>query len=248
MLPRFYSVLLLVVTIITAPICFAIACLIWCLSLRWDNRLIYLHYFTSLWAKMLISVPPCWQSKIIHPERFPTDKPYIIVSNHQSGVDILLAFGLFKPFKWLSKIEIFRLPFIGWNMRLNQYIALNRGDRKSVAKMSAQVRHHLTQGSSVYIFPEGSRSKDGKVRSFKNGAFKLAKECGVGIIPIALHGTAQALPKNSLKLGQAKMTLEVLPAIEAQEVAATPPQQLNQLVHKKISQAIHKIQTNTVKG
>lgn len=238
MLPRFYSAFLLCVTSITAPIFFLLACIIWLFTITWDKRLICLHYFTALWARFLLSLCPIWHKQVLHRERFVNDKPYILVSNHQSGIDILLAFRLVKPFKWLSKIEMFHVPFIGWNMYLNRYIALKRGDRRSVAKMSTQVGEHLARGSSVYMFPEGSRSPDGNMQSFKNGAFSMAKHFHVGIIPIAIHGTSNALPKKSTKVGYADMKLEVLPPIEAKEVAEKTATELRKQVQQQIAQAL----------
>lgn len=238
MLQRCYSIFLLCMTCITAPFFFLIACLIWLLTIWWDTRLVYLHYFTSIWAKFLISLCPEWKTQVLYRERVPKDKPYILVSNHQSGIDILLAFGLYKPFKWLSKIEVFHVPFIGWNMYLNKYVALKRGDRRSVAKMSAEVKKHIEQGSSVYMFPEGSRSTDGKLGSFKTGAFAMAKHFGVGIIPIAIEGTNNALPKSSIMVGKANMRLTVLDPIEADEVASKTAQQLCEQTREIIAKAI----------
>jgi len=99
----------------------------------------------------------------------------MIVSNHQSQLDTLVAFGLFFPFKWISKAEVFRLPFIGWNMTLNRYIKLKRGDRKSIQKMMTECEKMISKGNSLYFFPEGTRSKTGIIKPFKPGAFILAK-------------------------------------------------------------------------
>lgn len=125
-------------------------------------------------------------------------------------------------------------------MYLNRYVALKRGDRSSVAKMSAEVKEHLSNGSSVYMFPEGSRSEDGNMRPFKTGAFAMAKHYHVGIIPIVIRGTSQALPKKTLKLGHADMSIEVLPIIEADEVAKHTAQELCKNVEQQIQQALNK--------
>ncbi|WP_408618420.1 lysophospholipid acyltransferase family protein [Celerinatantimonas sp. YJH-8] len=239
MLQRFYSIYLICLTAITAPFFFLVSCLIWLLTVSWDKQLKYVHYLTSFWAKLIMTLSPCWHYKVFHRERFKTDQPYIIVSNHQSGIDILLAYALNAPFKWLSKIEVFKIPFIGWNMYLNRYIGLKRGDRRSVAEMSAAVSWHLKNGSSVYMFPEGSRSQTGELHAFKNGAFAMAKHNHVGIIPVVIRGTSQALPKNSLKLGRADMSLEVLPVIDAQTVDEQTTTELCKYVEQLFKEALN---------
>jgi 1-acyl-sn-glycerol-3-phosphate acyltransferase len=124
----------------------------------------------------------------------------VIVANHASLVDILVLFDLFRPFKWVSKRENFKIPFIGWNMRLNGYVPLIRGDRESIVAMLARCSKLLEQGSPVLFFPEGTRSSDGAMRTFKDGAFELAMQHGVPLIPVAVHGTARALPKHGMVL------------------------------------------------
>ncbi|MGI8844965.1 MAG: lysophospholipid acyltransferase family protein [Thermoleophilaceae bacterium] len=133
-------------------------------------------------------------------DRLPWKGPAVIVANHASLVDILVGFGLYRPFKWVSKRSNFAIPFIGWNMRLNGYVELIRGDRDSVLSMLARCSVLIGQGNPVLLFPEGTRSHDGKLRPFKDGAFELAIEHGVPLIPVALHGTGSALPKHGMVL------------------------------------------------
>ena len=117
-------------------------------------------------------------------ERIRAGETYVMVANHLSLLDILVLFRLFTHFKWVSKIENFRVPFIGWNMSLNRYVKLRRGDRASVVQMMKACRETLASGSSIMMFPEGTRSPDGRMRSFKTGAFELALECRRPILPI----------------------------------------------------------------
>ncbi len=132
--------------------------------------------------------------------RIPWQDPVIIVSNHASLIDILVLFALYRPYKWVSKAENFKLPFIGWNMDLNDYVKVRRGDRASVIDMMDRCRGHLRAGSSLLIFPEGTRSKSGELQAFKDGAFRLAMECDRPIVPVAVSGTARSLPKHGLIL------------------------------------------------
>jgi 1-acyl-sn-glycerol-3-phosphate acyltransferase len=154
--------------------------------------------FTSFWASLYVWMVPAWKVSIIGRKKIDAQKTYVIVSNHQSQLDILVSFGLFFPFKWVSKAEIFRVPFIGWNMMLNGYIKIKRGDKQSIRKMIDACEKSIAGGSSVFFFPEGTRSKTGQIRPFKIGAFTLAHKMKVPILAIAINGTKDALPKHSL--------------------------------------------------
>ena len=120
----------------------------------------------------------------------------MLTPNHQSQVDILVLFTLFRHFKWVAKSEAFQIPFIGWNMSLNRYIKLRRGDSGSAAAMLRVCRDNLSAGSSVAIFPEGTRSRDGRLRPFKHGAFSLAVDAGVPVVPIVVDGERMLVPRR----------------------------------------------------
>jgi 1-acyl-sn-glycerol-3-phosphate acyltransferase len=149
------------------------------------------------------------------------------VANHQSFLDILILFRLFRHFKWVSKAEMFRIPCIGWNMSLNRYVKLRRGSPESIAHMMAACEKHLAQGSSIMIFPEGTRSEDGRLRSFKHGAFTLARNANVPLLPIVVEGTAHALPKHGFVLrGRHAIRVRVLPEIPLEQVIASTTEEL----------------------
>jgi 1-acyl-sn-glycerol-3-phosphate acyltransferase len=186
----------------SCPPWFVGAALTWAATLPFDRRRKLLHLYTSAWAYHYVKLLPLWRTHFEGTEHIRPGKRYVLVANHQSLGDILVLFGLFKPYKWVSKREIFALPFIGWNMRLNDYVGLVRGDAASIERMLAECRRHLQNGSSVLLFPEGTRSVDGELKRFKHGAFTLAKELGVEIIPIVVDGTRDALPKQGLLLKQ----------------------------------------------
>ena len=157
---------------------------------------------------------PAWSVSIQGRHKIKKGAIYIVVSNHQSQLDILVAFGLFFHFKWVSKAEIFRVPLIGWNMVLNRYIKIKRGDRESIQKMLEKCEKTIAQGSSIFFFPEGTRSKNGLLKSFKPGAFVLAKKMKMPILPIAINGSKNALPKHSLNFhGKHKIETKVLDEI-----------------------------------
>ena len=153
-------------------------------------------------------------------ERIVDGATYVLVANHQSLLDILVLFRLYTHFKWVSKVEIFRLPFVGWNMTLNRYIAIRRGDRTDAQRMMTACGEALDSGSSIMIFPEGTRSPDGELRDFKHGAFTLALRHGVPMLPIVVDGTLDALPKYGLTLhNRADIVIQVLEPIAVEGFA-----------------------------
>ncbi|MDX1453147.1 MAG: lysophospholipid acyltransferase family protein [Oleiphilaceae bacterium] len=233
------SVLLLVFIALSSLGLFVIAAFIWLVTKPFDKRLRLLHLFACFWASIYVWITPYWRVKYIDTHLIDPRRTYVIISNHQSLLDILVAFGLFVHFKWVSKIEIFKVPVIGWNMRLNDYVALKRGDAESVAQMMAHCEHHLAQGSSVYLFPEGTRSFDGRVKPFKKGAFQLAKKLGVPILPLVIDGTTRALPKKSMVLtGRHEISLRALPAIEPEMFEDCSPEELAERVRSQIVAAL----------
>ena len=147
-----------------------------------------------------------------------------------------MLFRLFSHFKWVSKIENFRIPLIGWNMSLNRYIKLRRGDRTSVIQMVEHCTRTLAEGSSIMMFPEGTRSVDGRLRAFKPGAFELALKCERPLLPIVLDGTSNALPKRGFVLqGRHQIRIRVLEPIPVKEFAHQSVDELTEHVRERIA-------------
>ena len=193
---------------------FPVAIAIWVVTAPFDPKLRALHQFTSFWASIYTWLNPAWRVRVQGRERIRRGETYVMVANHQSLLDILLLFRLFSHFKWVSKIENFRVPLVGWNMSLNRYVKLRRGDAHSIERMMRACERVLQGGSSIMMFPEGTRSLDGRLRSFKHGAFKLAKDARVPLLPIVIEGTSSALPKRGFVLqGRHRIRLRVLDEI-----------------------------------
>lgn len=139
--------------------------------------------------------------------------PYVAVSNHESYADIFLISHFPWEMKWLSKDTIFRIPFMGWMMRMANDIPIKRGKRESVVSAVAGCRDRLAKKVSVMIFPEGTRSPSGDMLPFKDGAFRLAIESGVPILPIAVAGTRHCMAKHSFEFKRARAKARVLEPI-----------------------------------
>jgi 1-acyl-sn-glycerol-3-phosphate acyltransferase len=211
---RLLSSLFWLFIVVSSIALFPIAVLIWAATAPFDRRLRLLHRFTCFWASLYTWLNPVWRVRIDGREKIAPGTAYVMVANHQSLLDILVLFRLFRHYKWVSKIENFRIPCIGWNMSLNRYIKLRRGDRESVEQMMNACERTLAEGSSVMMFPEGTRSRDGRLQAFKRGAFTLAQRMRAPILPIIVEGTARALPKRGFILqGRHAIRIRVLDAV-----------------------------------
>lgn len=214
---------------------FPIAVLIFAATFLFDPRRRALHQFTCFWASLYTWLNPLWRVQIEHRGRIDPNTTYVMVANHLSLLDILVLFRLFTHFAWVSKAENFGVPVIGWNMRLNGYIPLVRGDRASAASMLEQCRAKLAMGTSIMMFPEGTRSRDGHLQRFKPGAFQLALDCDVPILPIVVTGTGDALPKRGFVLqGMHQISIEVLDPIFPPQFGSRDPADLADQVHDVI--------------
>lgn len=179
--------------------------------------------------------------------RFSTDGPtptdifergYVVISNHESTADPFLLSFLPWDMRWVAKEEIFKLPLIGWLMQCSGDIPLRRGERNSVEEMMAQCRDTLRAGMPVMMFPEGTRSPDGNLLPFKDGAFRLAIEAGVPILPVAIAGTRTCRPKGSLWFGTARAHARVLDPIETTGMTLDDLPRLRQQARTRIERAL----------
>jgi 1-acyl-sn-glycerol-3-phosphate acyltransferase len=122
----------------------------------------------------------------------------VVVGNHFSQADPPIIARVPWEMKWVAKKELFDLPFAGWLLRLSGDISVDRRSKKSRAAVLTTARDYLAKKCSVMFFPEGTRSRDGQVQRFSDGAFRLAIEEGVPVLPLAIDGTHEALPKHSI--------------------------------------------------
>lgn len=231
MLQRIGSALFWVLVAASSLVLFPVALLIWATTVLVDRRLVLLHQFTCFWASLYSWLNPAWRVHVQGREKVRSGATYVMVANHQSFLDILVLFRLFVHFKWVSKIEMFRLPCIGWNMTLNRYVKLRRGDRQSVAEMMRACERTLAEGNSIMMFPEGTRSADGRLKAFKPGAFLLAQRAQVPILPIVVEGTANALPKHGFVLrGRHAVGIRVLDEIPCERFADLSVEELSDMI------------------
>jgi 1-acyl-sn-glycerol-3-phosphate acyltransferase len=174
---------------------------------------------TGRWFRRLgivvTKLNPLWKLRVDGIPALPMESPCVMVSNHQSLADIPLISHLPWEMKWIAKRSLFRLPLIGWMMRMAGDVPLDRADARSGARSLLRAARYLRQGCPVMFFPEGTRSADGRVGRFHDGAFRLALRERVSVIPIAIDGSRACLPKHSWRFGAARtIRVRVLPPIE----------------------------------
>jgi len=198
------------------------------------------RYRTGRWFRRLgvamTKVNPAWRLDIGgHAVKNPR-RPYVVVSNHLSIADIPLISHLPWEMKWVGKEELFRLPFAGWMMRLAGDLSLERGDARSGARMILRALKVLEQKCSVMLFPEGTRSPDGRLGRFNEGAFLLAIRAGVPVLPLVIDGSHDCIPKKSWRFGPpSRIRLEVLPPIETAGMTAGEARKLSETVRSQIA-------------
>jgi 1-acyl-sn-glycerol-3-phosphate acyltransferase len=163
--------------------------------------------------------------------------PYVAVSNHESYADIFLFCHLPWEMKWLSKTTIFKIPVMGWMMRMAGDVPVVRGDRESGVQALAACRDRLSKRVSVMIFPEGTRSPTEDMLPFKDGAFRIAIETGTPILPIAVAGTRYAMAKGSFEFRPAHARCRVLDPVPTTGLTATDIPALRDRVRSLIQDA-----------
>lgn len=184
------------------------------IALATNRRRNILHKVATWWAKSIIQFNPWWTFEIFGKENLPDENtPVVYVANHQSQADILAVFLINRQFRWLAKDSLFKIPIFGWAMRAVGYVPVKRGNKHSHIRCFRRAREHLEQGTSMLFFPEGTRSTDGKLHTFKNGAFRLAADARVGVMPITVEGASNLLPKGSMIPAVATVRITVHPII-----------------------------------
>lgn len=225
---------------------FILYMIIWIVVMPFDPKKNITHLFTMLWTRLYLTFNPGWKIHVENKEMLNPKEPCVFVSNHQSIIDIALILQLGVNFKWISKIELSRVPFVGWVIWMNNHILVHRGNRESVLQMAEACKRTLKDKISVFVFPEGTRSPDGTIQPFKEGAFILAKDNGVPIRPVVLDGTGRVLPKKSFWLqSQQVFTVRILDEIPASTVHATEICDLMELCRNIMITALNDIRKET---
>lgn len=173
------------------------------------------HHVARLWGRSILWIAGI-KVRIIGLEYIDPERSAIYMSNHQSNFDIPVFFSALPvQFRWLAKAELFKIPIFGQGMRGAGYISIDRSNRKSALSSLARAAESIRKGTSVLLFPEGTRSIDGRLLPFKSGGFILAADAGVPIVPMAVHGTFHVMPKHRNIIHRHAVWIVIRPPIDA---------------------------------
>lgn len=242
------SALYYVVLVLLCTIFMIVSALALVVCWPFDKARRTVHELSRVLVRIFFFLPPFWRQRVIGREHIDRHKSYVIVLNHNTVVDIPTLYCIPLNFRWVSKREVFRVPFFGQFLVLHGDICIDRG--RAAEALEQMVRKGcgwIGRGASVAVFPEGTRSKDGEIHRFKTGAFALAKEAGVEILPVVLDGTASLIKKNFLFDWHNRITVRVLPPVSVDRVAATEVHDLAQQVHDNMVDALAEIRNEKLK-
>jgi 1-acyl-sn-glycerol-3-phosphate acyltransferase len=207
--------------LLTAPVCTVLGTLLWLVSAPFDPNRALLHAFVCRWCHFLyLRLWPGWRVRVEGRERLPRG-PAVLISNHQSAADIIAAMGLFHPFKFVSKASLFKVPMVGWMMALMRYVPVERGHVHAMDRMLEDCRRWLRRGVAVLIFPEGTYAPPGRRLPFRRGAFRLAIEEQVPLVPVVLEGTTDILEGDGPWMHpRASVRVRVLPPLPVESLGS----------------------------
>jgi 1-acyl-sn-glycerol-3-phosphate acyltransferase len=165
------------------------------------------HACARWWSRTLLGVCRV-RVRVRGAEHVANGGPCIFASNHQSYLDVPVAFGyLPADFRIMAKASLFHIPFLGWHLRRSGHMPIERSNPRRAARSVLAAVGHVREGMSVFVFPEGGRSPDGKLGEFKAGTFLLAIKAGVPVVPVTLTGTNRALRMHSWNIHPAQVEM-----------------------------------------
>ena len=242
------SILYYIFTVIHTTVWCIISVIVLALTYPFDKSRRWVHEISRYMTWVFFGLPPRVRRTIDGLENIDRSKPYVIVLNHTSGVDIIAAYKIPLNFRWVSKREVFRLPFFGPMLLVHGDIPIERGNAAAaMAKVIHEGKIWLGRGASVAIFPEGTRSKDGEIHRFKAGAFSLAKEAGVEILPVVMTGTASMF-RGWRTNWTNRIRISVLPAVSVEEAAEMDVKGLAQEVQGRMAAALAELRGEDSSG
>jgi 1-acyl-sn-glycerol-3-phosphate acyltransferase len=198
----------------------------------------YLHAYARFWARVGLRLAGV-RLEVEGAGNPPAGQAVIYMPNHQSNFDILALFaGLPGQFRWLAKEELFRIPLFGLAMRRTGYIAVDRADRRKALLSMQEAAQRIAAGTSVVVFPEGTRSPDGHLLPFKKGGFMLALQAQAPVVPVAIAGSHAVMPKGSRWIRGGTIRVAIFPPVPTAGLDAAARDALMERVRVPIARAL----------
>ena len=226
-----WSLMIYVMTFIALLLCYP-----------FDKKRFVVHKLSKWLTDAFFGFGLVMKRKVEGIENLDPKGTYVMVLNHNSMVDILSIYNLPLVFKWVSKREVYRIPIVGRLLLAHGDIVINRASTKEAMQLvHTRGKQWLAKGASVAIFPEGTRSKDSEIHNFKAGAFILAKDAEVPILPIVLDGTDRVVRKGFFMNWSNRITIKILPPVSKQDVVERPVKEVMAEVHDNMVNALAEI-------
>ena len=204
-----------------------------------DKNLYLIRLLYCFISHIYIILSPFWKIRVEDTNKFQKGKTYVVISNHQSVIDIIVIQQLYRKYSWVSKAENFSYPFLGMLMKISDDIKLDRDNPQSFAGLVRNCSRKLSKGTSIIIFPEGTRTPDGEIKRFKEGAFRIAQLAKVPILPVLLDGTREVLPKKGILMKAfSKFRLRVLDEIPYESFKDEDPRKLADNINQLMSEEL----------
>jgi 1-acyl-sn-glycerol-3-phosphate acyltransferase len=204
-----------------------------------DRRRRVISWVNGLWGKGVLAALPLLQLEVNGLDTLrEAQEPYLIFANHNSVSDIIMILAVWSQLKFVTKRPIFFFPPLFINVRLAGYIQAAKGEEGGAERVLAECLRWLNRGCHVLVFPEGTRSTDGRTLRFRQGPFVMAQQAGVKILPLALSGTHRCIPKGSLWYDlRGRITLDFLeplsPEGEPKAVASLTRQRIQAALDRR---------------
>jgi 1-acyl-sn-glycerol-3-phosphate acyltransferase len=196
------------------------------------------RWFGGAWGRGLLRGVPA-SLHIIGEHNLNTAQSYIVVANHLSLIDIPILYGWLRlDLKWVMKKELRKVPMIGGGCALLGHIFLDRGNHEEAIRELQRFKARMRPGTSILFFPEGTRSRDGELSAFKMGAFRMAQDIDIPILPISLRGTDAVLPPDGMDLQPGSTEMIIHPAIPVEEVRTASAETLRDRARAQIASAL----------
>lgn len=204
-----------------------------------------LHKIARIWATIILRLSGV-KVETIGLENILKGQPQIFMSNHQSDFDIFIVLAFIPgQFRWIAKKELFRIPAFGKAMRNAGYIEMDRQNHEKAVRSLEIASQKIQEGKSVMSFPEGTRSRDGKIKDFKQGMFHLALRARVPIVPISIIGASKIMPKRSLMIHPGRITMVIGEPID---VTPYTTEMRHELIEKVRGVIVHNFNTRQHSG
>ncbi|MDR0511105.1 MAG: 1-acyl-sn-glycerol-3-phosphate acyltransferase [Rikenellaceae bacterium] len=220
----FYYVVFVVATLIF----FVVSFVQFVLVRPFDRNRKMLHWMWRLWSRAIYTLNPLWRVRVEGRENVVRGENYVVTANHCSMLDIPLLYRLPLRFKWVSKAEALKIPFFGAILWMQGDIVIRRGVAADARKMIEQGTQMLHNRFSVAIFPEGTRSHDGRIHRFKEGAFVLALNAGARVLPVVTEGTGSVSQGWKLRMPH-RFNIKILPPVD---ISGMTPRQAADRIQK----------------